>query len=190
MEQRERKRAHLERVLLVCGHQNSGKSRLLRHMLGDKRLGGSVPTSGVLKPRPLSRERCLAGRFASPHEKNEHLSEFIKSIDDACSRAWNDGFWRINYASAIQPRPFSNMPDVVEVCKEINDAFWPERIRVVVLSPDQAGLTKNVLTTSEIDGLRAVAGGTVEVLTIDARRSSHPAEPGNVRILADYFDFS
>ena len=39
MEQAQRTRAHLERVLLVCGEQNSGKSRLLRQMLSDERLG-------------------------------------------------------------------------------------------------------------------------------------------------------
>jgi hypothetical protein len=45
----------------------------------------------------------------------------------------------------------------------------------------------SALSQVEIDGLCRF---DVEVLAIDARRSGHPAEPGNVRILADYFDFS
>lgn len=60
-------------------------------------------------------------------------------------------------------------------------------IRVVQLSPDQWGGAASALTQVDIDGLRAL---DVEVLAIDARRSDHSAEPGNVRILADYFDFS
>lgn len=59
MEQANRKRAHLERILLVCGNQNAGKSRLLRHMLGDNRLGGTVPGTPRIRARALSRERCL-----------------------------------------------------------------------------------------------------------------------------------
>ena len=39
-EQATRSRAHIERILLVCGQQDAGKSRLLRSMLGDHRLGG------------------------------------------------------------------------------------------------------------------------------------------------------
>jgi hypothetical protein len=79
------------------------------------------------------------------------------------------------------------MPGIVDVCAGLRAEFMPERIRVVQLSPDQWGGSASALTQAEIDGVRAL---DVEVLAIDARRSGHPAEPGNVRILADYFDFT
>ena len=186
MEQATRSRAHLERILLVCGLPNAGKSRLIRYMFGDARLGGDVPPVGPLPRRALSRERCLAGRATSPHEAGETPADFHKKIDDACVNAWIH-FWRINYVSAIQPHPRNHMPGIVDVCAGLHTEFKPERIRVVQLSPDQWGETSSALTDSEVDGLRAL---DVEVLAIDARRSSHSAEPGNVRILADYFDFS
>lgn len=186
MEQPQRGRAHLERVLLVCGTPNAGKSRLIRQMLGDARLGGQVPPNGPLPRRALSRERCLTGRATSPHEAGETQDEFHAKIDDACRSAWSE-FWRINYVSAAQPRPRNNMPDVVDICAGLRREFMPERIRVVQLLPDQWGETASALSRAEIDGLRRL---DVEVLAIDARRSDHVAEPGNVRVLADFFDFS
>jgi len=186
MEQAKRGRAHIERILLVCGMPNAGKSRLIRHMFGDARLGCRIPPAGPLPRRALSRERCLAGRATSPHEAGETQAEFHQKIDDACGSAWSL-FWRINYVSAIQPHPRNHMPGIVDVCTGLRTEFMPERIRVVQLSPDQRGETASALTQIEIDGLRAL---DVEILAIDARRSGHSAEPGNVRILADYFDFS
>ena len=53
--------------------------------------------------------------------------------------------------------------------------------------PNQWGEDASRLDDTEIDGLRQL---DVEVLAIDARRSANPVEPGNARILADYFDFS
>lgn len=187
MEQAKRKRAHLERVLLVCGNQNAGKSRLMRNMLGDKRLGGTVPVSGPVSLRALSRERALAVRFSSPHEKNQSPLDFHKMLDRLTERAWWS-FWRVNFACAVQPRPFNKMPGIVEVCDGLIQDFLPERIRVVQLAPDQWGGGHSGLTTAEVDDLRSL---DVEVISIDARRNpSHPAEPGNVRVLADFFDFS
>lgn len=186
MAQARRNRVHLERILLVCGQQNAGKSRLLRHMLGDYRLGGQVPISPRIRARALSRERCLAVRFTSPHEAGETPTKFHRKIDRACAVAWRS-FWRVNYACAVQPNAFNNMPDIVGVCDGLIHAFLPERIRVVQLSPNQWDQQTSRLTTAQIDGLR---GLDVEVISIDARRSQHPAEPGNVRILADFFDFS
>ena len=188
MEQANRTRAHLERILLVCGLQNAGKSRLLRHMLGDYRLNRQVPPQARFGFCALSRERCLAVRFTSPHERNETPTDFHKKIDRTTERAWNNGFWRINFASAVQPRALNNMPDIVEVCEGLQKAFAPERIRVVQLAPDQWGNFSSQLTNAEIDGLRKLED--VEVVAIDARRSNYPVEPGNVRILADFFDFS
>ncbi|MGO7367645.1 hypothetical protein ACC719_11645 [Rhizobium ruizarguesonis] len=186
MEQATRTRAHIDRILLVCGDQNAGKSRLLRHMLGDPRLGGQVPVNLRVGARALSRERCLAVRFTSPHEMGETPSKFIYKIDRASTLAWRT-HWRMSYACAVQAKAFKNMPGIVDVCDELNREFSPERIRIVQLAPDQSGGNSSRLTSSDIDGLRKL---DVEVITIDARKSSHPAEPGNVRILADFFDFS
>lgn len=186
MEQANRTRAHLERILLVCGNQNAGKSRLLRHMLGDNRLGGKIPAAPRIRARALSRERCLAVRFTSPHEMGETPVQFHGKIDRTTEIAWWS-CWRINFACAIQPRAFKNMPGIVEVCNGLKCEFLPERIRVVQLAPDQWGEVTSSLTSMEIDGLRAL---DVEVISIDARRSAKSAEPGNIGVLADFFDFS
>jgi len=154
-------------------------------MLTDPRLGGQLPPGPRIAPRRLSRESCLAVRITSPHEMDESLDEFIQKIDRATEVAWGD-FWRINYASAIQPRPFKQMPGIVDVCARLKREFSPERIRVVQLAPDQSEQLTSQLTNTEIDGLRR---NNVEVISMDARRSSYPAEPGNVRILADFFYF-
>ena len=187
MEQKSRQRAHLERILLVCGQPNAGKSRLIRQMFSDPRLAGVAPGNGPLGRYSLSRERCLAGRITSPHEMEETPVVFHEKIDEACKHAWNQ-FWRINYVSAVQPGRRGAMPAIVDLCTGLVDAFMPERIRVVQLVPDQKGDEDSCLSLADIDGLRAI---DVEVLTIDARRrANHDAEPGNVRILADFFDFS
>ena len=80
------------------------------------------------------------------------------------------------------------MPGIVDVCDGLRRDFNAERIRVVQLAPDQFGGLGSQLTRGEVDGLRNL---DVEVLSIDARRNPpHSAEPGNVRVLADFFDFS
>lgn len=112
--------------------------------------------------------------------------QFHRKIDRTTEIAWWS-YWRINYACAIQPRAFNNMPGIVDVCNGLIREFLPERIRVVQLAPDQWGNLPSSLTSVEIDGLRAL---DVEVISIDARRSSNPADPGNIRVLADFFDFS
>lgn len=108
-------------------------------------------------------------------------------LDRFTKRAWWS-CWGVNFACAVQPRPFNKMPGIVDVCDGLIQDFLPEHIRVVQLAPGQWGGGHSELTTAEVDSLRAL---DVEVLSIDARRNpSHPAEPGNVRILADFFDFS
>lgn len=186
MEQAGQTRAHLERIMLVCGLPNAGKSRLIRRMFADRRLGGHVPVAGPLPTHALSRERCLAGRLTSPHEAGETQAQFHQKIDDACA-AVGFNFWRVNYVTAIQPRPRNHMPDIIAVCNGLQREFRPERIRVVQLAPDQWGTDASRLTHTEVDGLRPL---DVEVVSVDARRSGVPAEPGNERILADFFDFS
>ena len=89
--------------------------------------------------------------------------------------------------SAVQPRVSNNMPGIVDLCAGLIAVFRPERIRVVSLAPDQWGNLRSQLTAIEVDGLRKL---DVEFVALDARRSRHSSEPGNVRILADYFDFS
>ena len=155
-------------------------------MLGDQRLGAEIPLQPRIRARALSRERCLAVRFTSPHEANESPADFYRKLDRVTEIAWWR-YWRVNYASAVQPRPFRRMPGIVDICDGLMKQFKPERVRVVQLAPDQWGGSKSQLTGVEIDGLRAL---DVEVIALDARRSSALAEPGNVRILADYFDFT
>jgi len=130
--------------------------------------------------RALSNERWLAGRLTSPHEMEETPEHFHNNIRAA-------QFRRLNYYSAAQPQAFKNMPCIVGVCEGLQQEFSPERIRVVMLVPDQAGGHTSALTTNVVDALRLL---DVEVLTIDARRGVLPAEPGNARILADFFDFT
>ncbi|MGB7101903.1 MAG: hypothetical protein WBD95_24445 [Xanthobacteraceae bacterium] len=128
----------------------------------------------------------MAVRFTSPHEMNETSAQFHKKLDRVTEIAWW-AYWRINYACAVQPHPFKKMPGIVDVCAGLKKEFEPERIRVAQLAPDQWGNLTSQLTVKDVDDLRKL---DVEVITIDARRSSHAAEPGNVRTLADYFDFS
>lgn len=118
---------------------------------------------------------------------NETPADFHKKIDDAAKSAWAN-YWRINYISAVQPNASNLMPGIVDTCEALKREFMPERIRVVQLFPDQSNdeLQQHISST-DIDGLRKL---DVEIISIDARRSSHPAEPGNIRILADFFDFS
>ena len=120
------------------------------------------------------------GRASSPHEMGETTSEFHAKIKNSTYR-------RLNYFSAIQPRPLKNMPGTVQVCADLKRVFKPERIRVVVLAPDKDGGSTSDLSANEIDGLRQL---DIEVCRIDARRSNYHVEPGNVRQLADFFDFS
>jgi hypothetical protein len=156
MEQGSRARVHLERILLVCGEPNAGKSRLIRHMFQDRRLGGEIPTNGPLPRYALSRERYLAGRIMSPHEANETPGQFHQKIDQASAGAGSD-FRRMNYVSAIQPRPRNKMPGVVAVCQGLQNEFRPERMRVVQLAPDQGGRQTSRLSEVEVDGLRSMS---------------------------------
>jgi len=117
---------------------------------------------------------------------DETLTEFLRKIDRATEVAWQK-YWRVNYASAVHPRPYKRMPGIVDVCDSLNQEFLPERIRIVQLVPDQGGERTGELTIADVEGLRSL---DVEVLTIDARRSKLVVDPGNVRVLADYFDFS
>lgn len=189
-EQRNRKRAHLERVLLVCGGQNAGKSSRLRSMFADPRLGtkGDIPIHSRVVPVRLSRERGLVVRFTSPHERGETLETFLDKIDRDLERAWgNIGFWRANFACAIQPNAANQMPDAVATCTAIHDAFWPERIRLVQIQPRQDGCPGDLLSEAQVDHLRNIS---VEVVTIDGRRPAEKRPDPNAFFLSSFFDFT
>lgn len=189
-EQSNRKRAHLERVLLVCGGQNAGKSSRLRSMFADPRFGtrGHIPTHSRVVPVRLSRERGLVVRFTSPHERGETIETFLGKIDRDLERAWwNFGLWRANFACAIQPNAANKMPDAVATCKAIHDAFWPERIRLVQIHPRQDGSPGNLLSLAQVDELRNIP---LEVITIDGRRPAEKQSDPNAFILSSFFDFT
>lgn len=182
------KRPHMERVLFVVGKQRAGKSRLLRHMFVDRRLGtnGRIPDASRIKRVTLSPERCLAIRCTSPHERKETLRQFLAKIDHEMQRA-SDEFWRFNYACALQPEAENKMPDLVTICKKFNARFAPERIRVILIDPRQDGRHGSRLIQSEVDELRTLS---VEMVIIDGHRSTPPYEYPNGIFLADFFDFA
>ncbi|MDP3905842.1 hypothetical protein [Novosphingobium sp.] len=184
---------HVERMMLVCGAQNDGKTWLLQNMLSDRRLAGIVRRRNTT-PISLSKERGLVVRSASPHERGLSTTSFHDEIRRALQDGKKHGCRRMNFAYAVQPRPtkrregkLDKIQGIVSVCSDLIKAFAPERIRVVQLSPNQFGSSGNCLTVFEVDGLRNL---DVEVIAIDARRGGNPIEAGNVRVLADYFDFS
>src|SRR6267378_5400840 len=68
---------HFERVLFVVGQPGSGKSKQLRSIFRDARLGtnGAIPTATTLDEiYRLSNERCLYFRLTSPHETGETIN--------------------------------------------------------------------------------------------------------------------
>src|SRR5260370_32718478 len=86
---------HFERALFVVGAPNSGKSKQLRSIFRDVRLGteGNIPTARKLPDFcRLSNDRCLYLRLSSPHELGESLHQqvagrrgvtsFLKKTDD------------------------------------------------------------------------------------------------------------
>lgn len=188
LEQAKRKRSHLERVLIVCGGQNAGKSRLLRTMFIDPRLGtdGAIPTSARIKLTRISRERGLYVRCTSPHEAGETIDEFFAKLDRAMERAWSR-FWRINVACAMQPFSANSMPDVLEVCEQFQVRLMPERIRLIQIDPRQDGGIGTLLPQAHIDQLRRVG---VEIVAVDGHRSPPPAQHPHGLFLADFFDFT
>ena len=181
-------RSSIERVLIVCGLQNAGKSRLLRSMFIDPRFGtnGAIPTPSRIKPVALSRERCLQIRCTSPHESKESINDFFAAIDRARSVAWKK-FWRFNYACALQPHATKITPDALTFCKEITKRLTPERVRLVQIDPRQDGNAGTILSHSEIDQLRNIG---VEAITVDGRREPMGSNPPHGLLLADFFDFT
>lgn len=174
------KTRHIERVLLVAGAPNTGKSVQLRSMFLDPRFGTNrqIPRASKLPDDyKLSPFRRLYLRLSSPHELKETLDRFLDKLEEK-----TDGRYRWNVASAVQICATENMPDLTDIVAALDERFSPERIRVAILSPDRHG---NVLVeASEVmEELREVS--SCETLCIDAR-----SRCGNGLLLADTFDFA
>src|SRR5688572_32338959 len=91
-----------ERILLVAGDQNSGKSTQLRAMFLDPRFGtnghGRVPETYQLSPN-----RCLYLRLSSPQEMKQTPSNFLNKIQKKIqAKAGKLGESRWNFACAMQ----------------------------------------------------------------------------------------
>jgi hypothetical protein len=180
-------RFHFERALFVVGKQDSGKSKQLRSMFRDWRLGtkGVIPTKKNLPDiYHLSNERSLYLRLTSPHEMDESLPEFLEGLWDKFTDNTPSKGRRWNAACALQPFPEKKMRSrLPTICKQFGGWFEPERIRIAFLSPDrhdkylqeeQAPLTQDLI---------AIPG--VEICWIDARDRE-----ASGLLLADYFDFT
>ena len=170
----------IERVLLVAGAQDTGKSIQLRAMFRDPRLGtaGEIPTQPRLREAyPLSPGRRLYLRLMSPHENEETLEEFLDKIASKTLA----GRWCV--ASAVQLEASPLMPDLPAVVVAIHRRFSPERIRIALLTPDRNGVPL-VDANRHLEELREAAEG-VEVMCVDARTRG-----GNGLLLADVFDFA
>jgi hypothetical protein len=172
-------RPHMERALFVLGNQNAGKSKMLRHMFIDPRLGtsGNIPEKKIIKLVSLSRDRCLHVRCTSPHEMKETMDVFFEKLDHTMERAW-DKYWRFNLACAMQPSAANKMPDIVTTFKAFREKFEPERIRVIQINPrqDEDETKMDLLSHSE-------------VAIVDGRRPA-PNQYPNGFFLADFFDFN
>ena len=170
----------IERILLVAGRQNTGKSTQLRAMFRDPRLGndGQIPTSpSISRTYRLSPDRQLYLRLMSPHEAGATLEEFLSTIAEKTIA----GHWCV--ASAVQVDASRRMPDLRTVVAALDDRFSPERIRIALLSPDRHGDPLSD-ANAHLEGLRRAAE-VAEVMCIDARTRER-----NGLLLADTFDFA
>jgi len=185
---------YFERALFVVGEPNSGKSKQLRSMFRDVRLGtgGDIPTGRRLPELyRLSNERCLYLRLTSPHEAGESIrrkrrgqKNFLTKTDKIIEENTPRMGSRWNFAGALQPGARDNMPDVVRTCRAFVRYFEPERTRVVFLSPDRHGDSlQERAHMGLVDRLRNIP--SVEVCWIDARDRTV-----NGLLLADFFDFT
>jgi hypothetical protein len=174
----------LERALFIVAPQDSGKSTQLRSIFLDRRFGtsGEVPKSSDKPNLPdtyhISNERRLYLRLTSPHEYGENPKEFFeKTREKMISGRWC-------FVCPFQPEAFKRMPDVVKSVRLFADAFEPERIRVLFLSPNRHGVELGDFTDRDLTD-ELIQLDHVEVGCIDARRRE-----ANGLFLADFFDFT
>lgn len=175
----------LERALFVVAPRHCGKSTQLRSIFRDRRFGrnGRVPASSKKKLDEtyyLSNERRLYLRLTSPHEVGENLDGFLQKT----KHKMISGRWC--FVAPLHPVPFRNMPDVVRSIRTFVRFFDPERVRVVLLSPNR----RNIAVTDFLPGHDLCAAllaidDRVEVICIDARQRET-----NGLVLADFFDFT
>ena len=169
----------LERILLVAGEPNTGKSVQLRSMFLDPSLGtGGQPPVSRRPPQTyaLSASRWLYVRFTSPHEVGKSIRGFMKKI----GKAAGSGRWCV--AAPVQLTAANKMPDLPTTVQGLRRHFRPERIRVALLCPDRhENLLQNVAAV--MAQLSAIP--SCECLCIDAR-----SRTANGLLLADTFDFS
>ena len=170
----------IERILLIAGAPNTGKSVQIRSMFLDPRLGrrGGIPEARNLpNVYALSPRRRLYLRLTSPHEIGETLERFLDKSEEN-----TEGCYRWNVVSAIQIDAAASMPDLAEVVAAVDERFSPERIRVAILSPDRHGdvLAEAPAVMQELQDV-----SSCEVLCIDARSRCR-----NGLLLGDTFDFA
>ena len=170
----------IERVLLVAGAPNAGKSVQMRSMFQDPRFGrgGEIPTNPNLPNTfSISPFRRLYLRLTSPHEAEEDLERFLEKIEENTREPF-----RWNVASAVQINAANNMPNIIDIVTALEERFSPERIRVAILSPDRHGnlLPETLTLLPQIHEIPSC-----ETMCIDAR-----SRVGNGLLLADTFDFA
>lgn len=174
----------LERVSLICGLQDSGKSFLMRRMLEHQILGGVSHGRGPVRPRQLSEKRVLIVKLSSPHEAGWDLEVYISWLKRVIQRQLWEGFTCVSFVGAIHPVEYGNMPDIFVTCSRIFKDFKPKVMRVTELAPDQWGRTQGVVKKNEVDALR---GEGIIFEQMNATRGCFTER--NVNGLVQFFDF-
>lgn len=178
--------SHFERALFILGDRDSGKSSQLRSMLLDWRLGytGNIPTANRIREAyPLSNERWLHIRLSSPHESGQRtIEDFLRRCENVMKRKIAARRW--NFAGALQIRKtkyISVGPE--EVVKHFKIKFNPERVRIVILSPDCNKIVMDPIQLNNLTSSLRLIG--CEVCVVDATD-----QRANALIYADFFDFT